>query len=371
MAGEAQGDLRLENLRWSPIYHNHGGADELVPVTSAIASVDALDALDYRYRFDLYPAADHVGYAIQDHFEDAVEFMTEQGEREPDPGHITYRWTPTDVNAALGVGPAGAWWVREAVARGAGQARGDALSFAKPDAIVDVERIVDELRPDAMPSPAIRDALYWVPTGMFPLAEDRLTLDLDNVGSLTIDLARAGFVPAGTAGDWDGDGVADPVDNCRFTPNPDQSDAGGLGTAGSDGIGDVCQCGDVSDNGRTNGQDGNAIRRYGLSLEPNLSFLNLRKCDVTGNGLCNGQDGNAVRAASLGLASLYDPTACSAHSGERVVDVDTDGPAQLTLSELVPGTQVQLDGVPVGAAGGDGRAVVAVPTGQHQVSLAP
>jgi hypothetical protein len=54
-----------------------------------------------------------------------------------------------------------------------------------------------------------------------------------------------------------------------------------------------------------------------------------------------------------------------------VVDVDTDGPAQLTLSELVPGTQVQLDGVPVGAAGGDGRAVVAVPTGQHQVSLAP
>ena len=47
--------------------------------------------------------------------------------------------------------------------------------------------------------------------------------------------------------DADSDGRGDACDNCRFVPNPSQSDLGGVFTSGSDGIGDACQCGDVTD----------------------------------------------------------------------------------------------------------------------------
>ncbi|MCP4002884.1 MAG: hypothetical protein GY725_01685 [bacterium] len=61
--------------------------------------------------------------------------------------------------------------------------------------------------------------------------------------------------PAATVADADGDRILDAVDNCAFQFNPDQSDVGSVvaypAESGSppDGIGDVCQCGDVSGDG--------------------------------------------------------------------------------------------------------------------------
>ncbi|TMA24138.1 MAG: hypothetical protein E6J87_24385 [Deltaproteobacteria bacterium] len=98
-------------------------------------------------------------------------------------------------------------------------------------------------------------------------------------------------------------GWLDAVDNCPFVSNPDQLDSGGINTTVPDGIGDACQCGDVTGNGIVNGQDANAIKRHGLRIEPNPTFLVPGNCDVTGNGACNGQDANAVKRAALDLAS--------------------------------------------------------------------
>lgn len=104
-----------------------------------------------------------------------------------------------------------------------------------------------------------------------------------------------------TQEDGDGDGRGDACDNCLYVGNTDQLDRGGIDSTTPDGIGDACQCGDVSGNGIVTGQDGNAIRRASFGLEPNPLFAMQGNCDVTGNGLCNGQDGNAVRRVALGL----------------------------------------------------------------------
>ena len=153
---------RLENARWLPIYHAHGGLDELVPVTEALRGVDQLDRLGYRYRFDLFPAADHVVTSLQDGFDEAAAFMAEGDRRRvSDPARFTYRWFPTDVDDDLGLGPHGAWWVRGLAARdpvrdGRVVARSHALPY-RPPTTVRAAAPVATLHP----SPGVRRELTW------------------------------------------------------------------------------------------------------------------------------------------------------------------------------------------------------------------
>ena len=107
--------------------------------------------------------------------------------------------------------------------------------------------------------------------------------------------------------DRDGDGIPDDCDNCPFVTNPGQEDSGGINTTEPDGIGDACQCGDVTGNGVVNGQDANAIKRHGLGQSPNPTFVVAGNCDVSGNNACNGQDGNAVKSAALGVGLASNP----------------------------------------------------------------
>jgi acyl-homoserine lactone acylase PvdQ len=118
--------------------------------------------------------------------------------------------------------------------------------------------------------------------------------------------------------DTDGDGRNDDNDNCPFVANPGQEDTGGLATATPDGIGNACQCGDVTGNGIVNGQDANAIQRHGIGAQPNPLFLVPGNCDVTGNGQCNGQDANAVKRAALGQTSPTFGQRCHNATGEPV-----------------------------------------------------
>ena len=134
----------------------------------------------------------------------------------------------------------------------------------------------------------------------FLLEEDALSL-LERV-----DGASNRWLGMTGVADCDEDSVADTADNCPLVANENQLDRGGINTTTPDGIGDACQCGDVSGNGVVNGQDGNAIRRQGLGLTPNPTFVKSGNCDVTGSGTCNGQDGNIVRGAALGVSNLRD-----------------------------------------------------------------
>ena len=107
--------------------------------------------------------------------------------------------------------------------------------------------------------------------------------------------------------DDDGDGIPDACDNCPFVANPGQEDSGGINTSEPDGIGDACQCGDVTGNGIVNGQDANTIKRHGLGQQPNPTFVVAGNCDVSGSGSCNGQDSNAVKRAALGVGVTSNP----------------------------------------------------------------
>ncbi len=86
--------------------------------------------------------------------------------------------------------------------------------------------------------------------------------------------------------DADGDGVGDACDNCLHTPNPTQADSGGVaspsnpGGLTADGIGDACQCGDVTDDGRVNAADVTAARNSIAAKVP--AIVAAEKCNVIG-----------------------------------------------------------------------------------------
>jgi hypothetical protein len=116
--------------------------------------------------------------------------------------------------------------------------------------------------------------------------------------------------------DCDADAVADAVDNCPQRANTGLEDDGGIASAVADGIGNACQCGDVTANGIVNGQDANVIKRFALGL-PSPTFAAPENCDVSGNGLCNGQDANAVKREALGMEPnpLFGTYACESAQG--------------------------------------------------------
>ena len=119
-------------------------------------------------------------------------------------------------------------------------------------------------------------------------------------------------VDVGTVGDDDGDGILEDGDgsgtagdnpctggettgcddNCPFRANASQEDPGGIGGAGPDGIGTVCQCGDVSGNGAITLSDVGQVRAWfnsGYTSPPTPGFV-AERCDVTGDGACTLQD---------------------------------------------------------------------------------
>jgi subtilisin family serine protease len=102
--------------------------------------------------------------------------------------------------------------------------------------------------------------------------------------------------------DADGDAVCDADDICPFAPDPGQEDSGGVSNSPPDGIGDACQCGDVSDDGRITDVDFSQIRAFivsGRTTPPTAEFV-ADKCDVGDNQQCDNVDFARVRAAIVG-----------------------------------------------------------------------
>ncbi len=100
-------------------------------------------------------------------------------------------------------------------------------------------------------------------------------------------------------GDFDLDTVEDALDNCPLEPNPPpQADSGSVGVGPADGVGDVCQCGDVDGDGIVLAADASALQAE-FAGTASLAFP--AKCEVSGDGLCNLLDLVRVRRA---LASL-------------------------------------------------------------------
>jgi hypothetical protein len=116
-------------------------------------------------------------------------------------------------------------------------------------------------------------------------------------------LLAALLVPAwgarAQAADHDFDGVPDPNDSCPFVPNADQADRGGVASGAPDGIGDLCQCGEVSDDGVVDLVDVAVTARQGAALAPGVS--DPFRCSVAGGPWdCDGADVLALRVSLAG-----------------------------------------------------------------------
>jgi len=119
------------------------------------------------------------------------------------------------------------------------------------------------------------------------------------------------------SGDSDQDGICDSEDNCPFVENPGQEDccSPGPSAVGPDGIGDACQCGDVTGDGVANSFDATMIKRQALGLSAPL-FNVPKNCDVTGDGACNSFDATMITRKALGLSAPLFGNNCSNFTGE-------------------------------------------------------
>ncbi len=192
----------IANARWVPYVMTYGAADELVPFTGGLQQISAFDRLGYRYYAVLYPAEDHMVFALQNDFSPATSQLGHL-RRALDPGSFSFNWYPDLVSPALGIGPTGDYWVSGLAARhtSPGQlASVVASSLAHPDPSETVQRHVGAA--DG-PTPAVTRSLTWVP-GPTPAPRPAVRLQFRNVAAASVDTLstglRCGTVTAGTDG---------------------------------------------------------------------------------------------------------------------------------------------------------------------------
>jgi cysteine-rich repeat protein len=161
--------------------------------------------------------------------------------------------------------------------------------------------------------------------------------------------------------DVDADLVGDLCDNCRYVANGGQADTGGVFAAGPDGIGDACQCGDITDavqagpDGAVTEFDVDEVRIYlaGVSTLPTAAVL--ERCSVDGvTGACTVLDWVLLAQAE----ALVEPTPVAQICRPAICLVDpsdVDGDCLLGAGDLCLGwpnssaeqaADANLDGVP-------------------------
>ena len=124
-----------------------------------------------------------------------------------------------------------------------------------------------------------------------------LTWNLDNVNNVVANT----FTPSSALRDGrcaqvealaptlnaDLDAFTNDRDDCPYTTNTNQADAGSVLAEPSDGIGDACQCGDANDSGVVEAGDVDALRAALTAAAP-LSPAGAAKCRIeTGSAACD------------------------------------------------------------------------------------
>jgi hypothetical protein len=136
-------------------------------------------------------------------------------------------------------------------------------------------------------------------TGDHPLTVSGVVLGDTSGQQIAGATGNDGTITVGAAGDADGDGVPDASDNCPYTPNADQLDTGGVGSGSPpDGIGNVCQCGDVNGNGEVTVGDSVIVLRANLT-PPTATMQKPELCDVGGTSACSVGDSVIILRANL------------------------------------------------------------------------
>lgn len=186
-----------ENVKWVPQYLAHGGPHDLAYAQS-VDQARTLDRLGFRYRQETYPVFDHLLFAAQSIPSAAAFLGSDPPRRVRDPGHIVYRWQTEEARPELGIEHTGVYWLHDLQARDESlDARVEVDSAARPDPEI-LERRREEGVMVEEPAPATYRELTWV-LGPPPPTRSQVTVALENVHGLRIDLVRAGIAEADRA----------------------------------------------------------------------------------------------------------------------------------------------------------------------------
>lgn len=190
----------LENARNVPYAILHGTADELVPVSSALAIGARFHQLGYRYRNYTFHAYEHYSAPIWDDWREMARYMW-QFRRDPNPANVTYKLWPALNRAVstisvpsgvdLGFGVDGAYWVSGLATRTAGTAPSNIGAFDGTTWGRGVPQVigVPEAGTGGQPEPYTMHGQAHLPNGSLP-AENRFRATLTNLATATLDLGR-------------------------------------------------------------------------------------------------------------------------------------------------------------------------------------
>jgi pimeloyl-ACP methyl ester carboxylesterase len=179
----------IVNAKWIPYVMTYGAIDELVPFTGGVEQVDAFNKLGYRYYAVLYPAEDHMVFAVQNDFAPATSQLGSL-ERVKNPGSFTFRWYPDTYSSSLGIGPTHDYWVSSLSARDGSPGKLASVG-ASSGGLPEPEHTVEHHTGVTNgPTPAVTDSLTWTP-GATPKGAQTLTLSLTDVAALAVDMNAA------------------------------------------------------------------------------------------------------------------------------------------------------------------------------------
>ncbi|HVL90082.1 MAG TPA: hypothetical protein VM841_07600 [Actinomycetota bacterium] len=207
----------LENARNLPYAILHGTADQLVPVTGAIAAGQRLHDLGYRYRTYLYHAYEHFSAPIWDDWREMQSSMWSH-RRDRNPERVTYKVSPALNHAVstisvptgvdLGFEFNGAYWVSGMKVRAPGRAPSnlgtiDVTTYGRG---LESRLLLPEASAGVF-GPYTMHGQRWVSNGRGDAA-NVFDMTATNLSDVTLDLARMSLsTAAGISGRVATDGL--------------------------------------------------------------------------------------------------------------------------------------------------------------------
>jgi pimeloyl-ACP methyl ester carboxylesterase len=180
--------IPISNLRWIPYVIDNTIADELDPTTDALNEANQLDALGQRYTLLLHTGGEHLTFAIEDRFDDAVAALGEPT-RTRDPAAFSYTWNPVWSQPNAGIQVTGAYWLDDVRARNSTTR----LTVAADDQELpspSVSAVRHVLAPISSPTPGLARSLSWR-LGATAAMKPSISLMLQNVGTASINTTLA------------------------------------------------------------------------------------------------------------------------------------------------------------------------------------
>ena len=187
----------LENVRWIPYLNWVEAADQLVPYVGPRAQQERFDSLGLRSQLWTFTPGEHFTLAVLDQWGAARDFLG-KAEVKRDPWRVDYAFFPSDDVPRLGLVHDHAYWVSQLRARTtAGDpktkpARGEINARSLAFGIGDPEtaKVTSGSATAGPPSAATVEGTEWK-AERTARRRDRLDVDLENVGSGTVDGVRA------------------------------------------------------------------------------------------------------------------------------------------------------------------------------------